>query len=78
MGEVDLITDTELARAREDPAFRQQLLTENLERLLAALNKLRRAKPSATRADQVREGVELAVKLAERLRQVAPGAPRAA
>ena len=78
MREVDLITDTELARAREAPAFRQQLLTENLERLLAALNKLRRAKPSAKHANQVREGVELAVKLAERLRRIAPDAPRAA
>ena len=60
MPEVDLTTDADLARARRDPAFRQQLLTENLERLLAALNKLRRAKPSAKHAHQVREGVELA------------------
>jgi hypothetical protein len=78
MRQVDLVTDTELARAREDPTFRQQLLTENLERLLAELNKLRRAKPSATHAGQIREGVELAVKLAELLRRIVPGAPRAA
>ena len=78
MRQVDLITDTELARAREDPAFRQQLLTESLERLLAELNKLRRAKPNARHAGQIREGVELAVKLAELLRRIVPGAPRAA
>jgi hypothetical protein len=78
MRQADLVTDSELARARADPTFRQQLLTENLERLLAELNNLRRGKPSATRAGQIREGVELAVKLAEALRRIAPGAPHAA
>jgi hypothetical protein len=50
----------------------------NLDRLLEALNKMRKAndtKPAAAR--QIREGVDLAVKLADRLQQNAPG-PRAA
>ncbi|MGB6352075.1 MAG: hypothetical protein WBG10_18835 [Pseudolabrys sp.] len=70
----DLITDDELARARHDPAFRQQLLAQNLDRLLEALKKMRRdsdQNPDAAR--QMREGVDLAVKLAERLQSVALG-----
>jgi hypothetical protein len=76
----DLVTEDDIARARSDPEFRQQLMAENLERLLDALNQMRRSadvKPDAVR--QIREGVDLAVKLAERLQQNAhnPG-PRAA
>jgi hypothetical protein len=78
MRESPLITDSDLARARQDKAFRQQLLIESLELLLAELSKLQRAAKNTARADQVREGVELAVKLADLLRRVAPGAPRAA
>ncbi len=75
--ESPLITDADLARARDDVAVRQQLLTRTLDLLLAELSKLRRSPSSGARADQVREGVELAVKLAEILRRT-PGAPRAA
>ena len=78
MDEFPLVTDSDLARAREDNDFRQQLLTESLERLLGELNKLQRATQNAKRAGQVREGVELAVKLADLLRRIRPGAPRAA
>jgi hypothetical protein len=63
-----LVTEEDLARARGDPAFRQQLLAENLERLLEALNDLRKSNvtdPKSVR--QIREGVDLAVKLADRL-----------
>jgi hypothetical protein len=66
----DLVSADDLARARSDPDFRQQLLAENLERLLTALNTMRRtrsATPEAAR--QMREGVDLAVKLADRLQQ---------
>ena len=66
----DLVTEDDLARARGDPAFRQQLLAGNLERLLETLNKMRKASnnhPDSAR--QIREGVELAVKLADRLQQ---------
>ena len=40
MRESVLVTDADLARARSDPAFRQQLLGDFLELLLAQLNKL--------------------------------------
>jgi hypothetical protein len=66
----DLVTEDEIARARSDPEFRQQLMAENLDRLLEALNRMRRdadEKPGAAR--QIREGVDLAVKLADLLQQ---------
>jgi hypothetical protein len=60
------VTESELAQAREDPAFRQQLLTRNLEILLAKLQKQRQAPRSKdSNAAQMREGVTLAVRLAE-------------
>ena len=60
------VTDADLTQARSDPAFRQKLLEQNLEVLLAGIKKLRRAAPSAgAGARQLREGVELAVRLAE-------------
>jgi hypothetical protein len=73
MNEISLITDSDLARAREDAEFRQRLLTDNLELLLGELNKLQRAANKAKRPDQVREGVELAIKLADLLRRIGPG-----
>jgi hypothetical protein len=76
----DLVTEDDLARARSDPGFRQQLLAQNLERLLEALNQMRKSSnPNATAVRQIREGVDLAVKLADRLQQNAhnPG-PKAA
>jgi hypothetical protein len=78
MHDFPLITDSDLARAREDAGFRQRLLTESLERLLGELGKLQRVAHDATRAGQVREGVELAVKLSDLLRRIAAGAPHAA
>ena len=77
-----VVTDKELERARNDPAFRQQLIAQNLDYLLAALNKLRRAnsRSDPAGASQIREAVQLAVKLADILHKLAdhPGAPRAA
>jgi hypothetical protein len=62
------VSDDEIARARSDPAFRQKLLSQNMEALLAGLQKLRKT-PASDRAgaQQIREGVELAVRLAELL-----------
>ena len=77
MLESPLVTDADLARARQDADFRQRLLTESLELLLGELSKLQRTADSAARADQVREGVELAVKLADMLRRK-PGVRQAA
>ena len=74
----DLVTENELARARSDPAFRQQFLARNLDRLLEALKKMRRASDqNADTARQIREGVDLAVQLADRLQSNDVG-PRAA
>jgi hypothetical protein len=78
MGESLLVTDSDLARARHDAGFRQRLLTESLERLLTELGKLQRAAQNAENADQIREGVALAVKLTELLRRMAPDATRVA
>jgi hypothetical protein len=66
----ELVTAEDLARARKDPAVRQQFLAENLDRLLEALNRMRRIRnQSPDLARQMREGVDLAVKLADRLQQ---------
>jgi hypothetical protein len=68
----ELVTEQDLARARGDAAFRQQFLQDNLERLLEALKLLRTtAEPSPAAAHQIREGVDLAVKLADRLQETA-------
>ena len=66
------VTEEDLARARADPAFRQRLLAQNLDRLIMELNRLKSAsaKIDATRARQIREGVQLAVKLAEILNKL--------
>lgn len=76
----ELVTEEDLARARSDPDFRQQLLAQNLERLLEALSNMRKSgsnEPDSAR--QLREGADLAVKLADRLQQNDPNAdPQAA
>jgi hypothetical protein len=66
------VTDTDLAQARDDRAFRRKLLAENLEILLDALNALRKAVRSsdAEQARQIREGVELAMQLSDRLHRL--------
>jgi hypothetical protein len=65
------VTDDDLNRARCDPAFRQKLLTESLETLLAKIQKLRKDQSAAIAGgSQLREGVELAVRLAELIQKV--------
>ena len=60
------VSDAELARARCDPAFRQMLLRHSLEVLLAGLQRFRTSAVSdRDNKKQIREGVELAVRLAE-------------
>ncbi len=78
MPEAPVVTDADLAHARSDPAFRQQLVGEYLELLLDQLNKLRALSADPTRARQIREGVDLAVKLADLLQRLANGRPRGA
>ena len=60
------VTDADLSRARTDPAFRQRLLQRSLDAPLGRLQKERQM-PTATAAkpSQMREGVTLAVRLAE-------------
>ena len=63
-----LVTEDDIARARRDPAFRQQFLAQNLDRLLEALETMRRASnQDADTARLIKEGADLAVKLADRL-----------
>ena len=74
------VTDSDLTRAREDPQFRQQLLAGNLDVLLAALHKLRTEpmpthSPAIEQQRQIREAVDLAVKLSERLHALAGAGP---
>jgi len=70
MSGTSLVTDDDLARARQDPAFRHQLVADSLELLLRELNRLRSAKSNAVRARQIREGVDLAVRLADLLQRI--------
>lgn len=75
----NLVTDEDIRRARTDPTFRQQMLAENLARLLEALKRTRRQGNEDPKiADQLREGVDLAVKLADRLQQYDNPNPRSA
>jgi len=74
-----LVSEEDLARARTDAAFRQQLMAASLDRLLALLNQMRRATDeNPVRARQIRDGVDLAVKLADRLQTQGNSGPRAA
>jgi hypothetical protein len=61
------VTEAQLAQARSDPVFRQKLLEQSLEVLLSGVQKLRNAAPSQGNgsAKQMREAIELAVRLAE-------------
>ncbi len=63
------VTEEDLERARQDPAYRRKLLSDNLEVLLLTLNKMRRANSTLDKsaARQIRDGVDLAVKLADLL-----------
>jgi hypothetical protein len=74
-----LVSEEDLARARTDREFRHRLMAESLERLLALLNQMRRATDdNPENARQIREGVDLAVKLADRLQIENNAGPRAA
>jgi hypothetical protein len=72
MGKFVAVTDDDLARARKDRAFKQALLASSLDQLLSAMNKLKVANPDADAAlnKQIREAVEVAVELADRIRKI--------
>jgi hypothetical protein len=65
-----LVTDADLLRARTDPQFRQELLAESLETLLAALKRVQRGDIGPDTARQMKEGAALAVQLADRLQRL--------
>jgi hypothetical protein len=68
MVEFTAVTEEDLERARQDPAVRQRMLSDNLEVLLPTLNKMRASSDTlAAAAREVRDGVDLAVKLADLL-----------
>jgi hypothetical protein len=67
----ELVTAEELAQARSDADFRQKFLAFHLEQLLEALKALRNTEPTPETARQLREGVQLAVKMADRLQETA-------
>jgi hypothetical protein len=73
MRAIALVTDDDLARSRVDPEFRHRLVADNLELLLNQLNRLRNGKTDVQRAKQIREGVDLAVQLAEILQRIEQG-----
>jgi hypothetical protein len=60
------VSEQDLARARTDPAFRQRLLSHSMEVLLDGLKRARRSSaPDGGEDDRIREGAQLAVRLAE-------------
>ena len=73
MSEFPAVTDADLSRARTHPAFRQRLLQQSLDVLLGRLQKERQMLSSATaEPGQMREGVALAVRLAELIQTSEP------
>jgi hypothetical protein len=69
------VTEADLSRARSDPAFRQRLLQQSLDALLDRLQKERQMPNSvAAKPAQMREGVTLAVRLAELIQTAEPAA----
>ena len=70
MRDIAVVDEKSLARARVDVEFRHRLIADNLELLLNELNRLRSGKTDARRQKLIREGVDLAVKLAELLQRI--------
>jgi hypothetical protein len=77
MADFTAVSEDDLAQARRDPAFRNKLLTQNLEILLDKLNRLRKCQDAAEPdcARQIRDGVQLAVQLADMLQVEAQNGP---
>ena len=67
---VNLVTDEDLARARQDPAFRYELVVGNLRMLLDEINKMRAVRSDALDCKEIRDGVRLAVQLSELLQRI--------
>jgi hypothetical protein len=77
MSRISTVTEADLDRARQDPAFRHKLLQQSLDLLLSKLQKQRQSPRSgAATAIQMREGVTLAVRLAELIQRSDARPPR--
>ncbi len=70
MAGLTLVSDDDLARSRKDPAFRHQLVAHNLDMLLSQLKRMRNNKADEQSEGHIREGVDLAVRLAELLQSL--------
>jgi hypothetical protein len=71
------VTEADLSRARADPAFRHRLLQQSLDALLGRLQRERQMPSSAAaKPNQMREGVTLAVRLAEMIQTTEPSRRR--
>jgi hypothetical protein len=75
MSKVGLVSDDDLARARLDPAFRHQMVADSLNMLLNAIKRTRATRGHAEDCGEIREGVKLAVQLAELLQRIAIARP---
>ena len=62
------ITETDIARSRADPRFKQVLLARSLEQLLGALYRLQHGEIEPANANDLREGAMMAVQLADLIR----------
>jgi len=70
--ETTLVTDAELARARQNLTFDYRLAAEALELLLREHNRLRALGADRTHRKQMYEAVDLAIKLLDLLQRTAP------
>jgi hypothetical protein len=63
------VTDAVLKQARQDPAVRRKLISDNLQFLLNRLNKMRTSNRSLDKAFvcEIRDTADMAVKLADLL-----------
>ena len=76
------ITDTDIARSRADPRFKQVLLARSLEQLLAALYRLQHGEvgEEPVNIGHLREGAVMAIQVADLIRtldeRLGPAQPR--
>jgi hypothetical protein len=72
-----IATPEELRHAHRDPAYRQQLVVSNLQKLIELMNQLK-ANPEARTPEieaQLREGADLAVQLSDVVKRLAATIP---
>jgi hypothetical protein len=64
------ISEADIVRSREDPRFKQVLLARSLEQLLGSLHRLQHSSHLSASPQHLREGVLVAVDLADRIRAI--------